>query len=57
MRPRGSAEVSFIFSRSSNVTRFHTNSRSAPANVAECLAPLLENASIGGVSPTALKKL
>ena len=56
--PRGSgAEVSFIASRRSQVTRFQTNSRSSSANVAESLAPKLEKASIGGASPTALKKL
>ncbi len=58
LRPRGSgADVSFIASRSSQVARFHTNSRSSPANVDESFAPKLEKASIGGSSPIALKKL
>jgi hypothetical protein len=56
--PRTSgAEVSFICSRSSHVTRFHTNSRRSPAKVAESLAPVLEKASMCGPSATALKKL
>jgi hypothetical protein len=38
-------------------TRFQTNSWASPAKVAECLAPWLEKASIGGASTTALKKL
>ena len=37
------------------MARFHTNSARSPAKVAECLAPVLENPSIGGPSPTALK--
>src|SRR5579871_5891732 len=58
LAPRGSgAEVSFIASRSSQVTRFQTNSRISPANVAESFGPLLEKASSGGASPIALKKL
>src|ERR1700751_2380133 len=56
--PRGSgAEVSFICSRSSHVTKFQTNSLSSPANVEESFAPWLEKASMYGPSPTALKKL
>ena len=56
--PRGSvAEVAFICSRSSHVGRFHTNSPASPANAAESFIPPLENISIGGRSPTALKKL
>ena len=34
---------------------FHTNSPPEPANVAESFGPALENISIGGRSPTALK--
>ena len=37
------------------MARFHTNSPAPPANVDECFAPLLENATIGGFSPIALK--
>ena len=44
-------------SRSSQVTRFQTNSLISVAKVAESLRPLLEKASIGGPSATALKKL
>ena len=56
--PWGSgAEESFICSRRSQVARFQTNSCAAPANVAECFGPWLENASMIGASQTALKKL
>ena len=44
-------------SRRSHVARFQTNSPVAPANVDECFGPLLENATIGGFSPMALKNL
>jgi hypothetical protein len=58
LAPCGSgAEESFIASRRSQVARFQTNSCAAPANVAECFGPWLENASMTGASHTALKKL
>src|ERR1700759_4808540 len=49
------AEVMFIFSRNSQVGIFQTNSPLSSANVCESFLPLLEKASIGGVSATALK--
>ena len=36
---------------------FQTNSPRPPANVAESFIPVLEKATIGGASQTALKKL
>src|SRR5438270_6466910 len=50
------AEVMFMFSRRSQVGMFQTNSPVSSANVCESFLPLLEKASIGGVSATALKK-
>src|SRR5436305_11456379 len=50
------ADVTFMFSRSSQVGMFQTNSPVSSAKVCESFLPLLENASIGGASATALKK-
>ena len=54
---RSEAEVAFIASRRSQVGMFHTNSRVCSAKLAESFMPSLENAIIGGVPETALKKL
>src|SRR3954463_11108496 len=50
------AEVMFMLSRRSQVGMFQTNSPVSSANVCESFLPLLEKASMGGVSATALKQ-